>query len=302
MNYLRPLFLPLFIGLFMNAYAQPPEWSVNDNDYEHSMSMIAFLTLNGSRLDSENDRVGAFVQETCRGFTNLIYVESQDAYFAYFNILANQNNETIHFKLYNSKTGEVVDAENTINFVIGKHIGNVFQAYSISSPSLNNEADMLTFGFSNASIISSDNSNGIINVYMDDNISIHNLIPEFELSVGAELFYNRVALVSGQEAIDFTNPVEFEVRAEDQSIINTFIVNIDQTGTPVPVVYKRNVTCQSDGAIKILHCCSTEQAMLFFEGEKIQTSNDEVEVLFQDLEPGIYKVKIGTFEKNITIE
>ena len=88
-----PTILLLMLGL--NTYGQAPGWSVNESDFQYTMSFVGFLNVNGTTLSSTQDKVAAFVDGTCRGVANLIYVSNQDRYYAYLTVFSNQDGETI---------------------------------------------------------------------------------------------------------------------------------------------------------------------------------------------------------------
>jgi len=77
------------IGLFLigtSIYGQAPNWSVNQNNYQYTMTFVGFLNSDGSRLVSTNDKVAAFVNGECRGIANLIFVTSENQYYAYLTV------------------------------------------------------------------------------------------------------------------------------------------------------------------------------------------------------------------------
>lgn len=49
--------------------------------------------------------------------------------------------DTITFKIYDSTTDAVINTDTSLDFVVNKHIGTLFQSLSIADPLLNYEAD-----------------------------------------------------------------------------------------------------------------------------------------------------------------
>ena len=95
-----------------NLQAQDPNWSVNTSNYQYSMTFTTFLNVEGKTLTATNDKVGAFVNGEIRGVANVIYVASVQKYVAYLSVYANTNNETIHFKIYDSTTDLIVNIDD----------------------------------------------------------------------------------------------------------------------------------------------------------------------------------------------
>ena len=115
--------------------AQPPSWQVNENEFEYTMTMVAFLNVNATKLSDTNDMIGAFVGNECRGVANLIYAASTDNYFAYLTVFSNSSSETVNFKIYNSITDTVTEADQTLPFEINKHYGGISSDFGFSKPS-----------------------------------------------------------------------------------------------------------------------------------------------------------------------
>ena len=143
------------IVLFLSAfgYAQNPNWEVDENDYEHTMTFVIFLNLDGVDLSSTDDEVATFVGDEIRGVTNLTYVASVDRYFAYLTAFANTNGETLSFRIYDSTNDVVRNVSTTKIFEINGHQGDIFQAVSIADPLLNTEAEILDFSFNGVTAV-----------------------------------------------------------------------------------------------------------------------------------------------------
>ena len=64
-NTLIVIIIMCLISLRLSA--QPPSWQVNENEFEYTMTMVAFLNVNATKLSDTNDMIGAFVGNECRG-------------------------------------------------------------------------------------------------------------------------------------------------------------------------------------------------------------------------------------------
>lgn len=214
--------------LQVGAYGQSPNWVVNESQFQHTMSFVSFLNLDGRTLSSTNDKVGAFVNGELRGTANLIYVSSTERYLAYLLVFSNTTNETVNFKIYNSVNDQVVDVDGTVNFEIDRHYGNVFQAFSLASPALSNAANITDFNFSGAGVTNTTILNSEItiesNAFITQNSSDLNAV--FELSAGANLYAGLNNLLSGTNSLNFTSPNTLHVLSADESVLQEWIIEV----------------------------------------------------------------------------
>jgi len=298
-NYTYSVFVLFFIGI--SAFGQTENWLVEENDFQYTMSFVAFANVDGVQLSSKDDKVAAFVNGECRGVTNLTYVQSEDKYYVYLTVFSNENGETINFKVFDKTNNKVKEIEQTSKFEINEHYGNLFQAYSVSNPVLNEEAEILTFDFEG------DISNYVvfegsqIIVFVDNGLNTSNLNTLFSLSSGAQLFVNGVLQDSGNTSIDFSDTNEFQVRSQDQSVLKTWVVNVSNAIEDV-TFYKKDAVCYADGAIKLLSSVHNSKATLTKDGATHATQLvQNGEVLFNNLEIGTYVVKVGGNIKEIVI-
>ena len=292
----------LYVLSTTQTYAQAPNWSVDANNFEYTMTFLAFLTVNGNRLESTNDRVAVFVNNEVRGTCNLTYVESQDKYFAYLTAFSNDPNEILTVKVYDSQNDQVHDISATFNFEINKHLGTLFQAISWAEPALNSEAEITTFGFDGISILQETIENNNITLVIENTFDITTLTPVFEVSENATVFKDNLLQTSGQNPLDFSNTITYQVRSEDQSALTTWTVSVVQIENDL-IYQKRNAVCFQKGAIKISTSRNGEEIQLW-QNDTLITSETIAnnEVIFNELNAGFYTVKLGNTTKMIRID
>ena len=97
----------LLFVLWQIVLAQIPALNVKESDFQYTMTFVAKLSAGGKRLINPNDRVAAFVGNTCRGVSGVTYVASENDYYAFLTVFSNQHGESINFKLYDSSTGQI---------------------------------------------------------------------------------------------------------------------------------------------------------------------------------------------------
>jgi hypothetical protein len=161
-NTLIVIIIMCLISLRLSA--QPPSWQVNENEFEYTMTMVAFLNVNATKLSDTNDMIGAFVGNECRGVANLIYAASTDNYFAYLTVFSNSTSENVTFKIYDSNNNTITIADQTFPFEINKHYGSIESDFGISKP---------TPRYFKKNVLTCDTSKGAIMVMFEqDNVSL----------------------------------------------------------------------------------------------------------------------------------
>lgn len=295
-NYIH-ITLLLFI-ISSNVFSQSPDWSVNENKFQYTMSFEGFLTVDGKNLTSTSDKVAAFVNGECRGSANVLYVASEKKYVVYLTVFSNTDGEIINFKIYDAANNTIKEVVKTKVFENNKHFGDLFQSYSFASPSLKTDTEILNFGIKDLNtaktIVGSQ-----ITLYVGKGTNVSALNALFELSPGASLFVGTANKISGSNAIDFTNPVQFQVLSEDQSVVKQYTVTV-KLGSAV--FYKKDAVCYNGGVIKVLYDENEVPATLTKDSIKIAAQNiQNGETVFNNLGAGKYTVSIGSISKEIVI-
>lgn len=86
-----------------------PDWSVNSEDFEQSMTATGQILIEGISQEDEDDLLAAFIDDVCVGLASPQYESSYNAYFVYMIIWGNSvdNNKDISFKLWDASTGNI---------------------------------------------------------------------------------------------------------------------------------------------------------------------------------------------------
>lgn len=286
------------------ANAQDPNWTVAENNFEYTMSFVAFVNIDGTTLSSENDKVGAFVNNELRGASNLIFAPSNGRYYAYLTVFSNTNDEVVSFKVYDSNADQVVDISETTNFAINAHQGDLFQAYSIASPALNNEADLLDFGLEGTTVNSVVFNDQEIVLYVNTGVDLSALNATFQLSEGAQLFVDSTLETSGSNSLDFTNPIICAVRSEDESQVKNWVVSVQNSAISGGdlIYYKKDAVCYQGGEIKVEYNTPGVEVQLLASESVIATQTIvNGKAIFTNLEVGSYVVRTEAVDKEIVI-
>ncbi|MCC6412129.1 MAG: T9SS type A sorting domain-containing protein [Saprospiraceae bacterium] len=100
-------------------------WSVDPTQYEHGMTLIGMLQSNGENTTGAGMELGAFAGEQVRGSAPSIYVEPLDAYLFFMTVYANSSGEPIHYKLFDSESGNISMLNETMFFTPDLHQGSI---------------------------------------------------------------------------------------------------------------------------------------------------------------------------------
>jgi hypothetical protein len=292
------------VALFLissSIFGQAPDWSVDENKYQYTMTFVGFLNSDGNRSANLNDKVAAFVNGECRGIANLTYVASEDRYYAYLTVFSNVNNETVSLKIYDSVKDVVKSIDKTMSFGINQHYGNLFQAYPFASPALQSGVEILDVNFTGVVKNNIVIAGSQITIHLNKGQDISSLNADFGLSPGAAVYIGTEKQISGANALNFSNPIVFNVLSEDQSTVKQWTVVV-KTATGNTTYYKKEAVCYEGGAIKVLFAVEEEEVVLSSVGILLNTQTiNNGQAIFDNLNEGTYRVSVGGNFKEIII-
>lgn len=208
--------------------AQAPSWTVDASKFQHTMTVVAFLSVDGVILEDPQDKIGAFVDNEVRGAASPVFAVSADRHLAFLTIYGNLEEEVISFRIYDHSASKTVTVSKTMVFSIDGQSGNVFQAFSAANPALNNLAEVEQFGFTDITPVSAAETSEGFEIVLEYDQELTALIPEFTLSTGATLFMDRTKINSADVPMDFTEAIVFSVRSEDESALREYKVTVSK--------------------------------------------------------------------------
>lgn len=264
---IKVCFLLLFAIGSNPLFSATPTWEVESSNFQYTMTVTAFVNVDGVTFSSTGDKVAAFVNGSCRGVTNLIYVESINRYLAYLTIYSNRPNEEITFKVYQSSTDLVSNIENnSVEFQIDHTIGLPSSAYSLASPALSKENEVNSITFSNVNIeeITGEDDIEIKVPFYYDNLS--SLTPTFSLSDGANLVYEGVFKSLSGNSYDFSNTKYFTILSEDQSASKEVSITVNNYKIDT-ASFSNKMSFVSEFYVQGIRKNSNDQIAAFVNGE-----------------------------------
>jgi len=112
-----------------------PEWIVDPTEYEYSMNITAQLFVKGTQSLDVYDRLGAFINDECRGFVNVEYDAGLDNHLAYLTVYSSEySGEPIEFHIWD-RTGcvEYWEVDTILTFVSDTYIGTPMDPLPINA-------------------------------------------------------------------------------------------------------------------------------------------------------------------------
>ena len=236
-----------------------PNWKVNPQDYEFSMTITGKVTTDGYFSVNENDLVAAFVNGKCRGIANLKHEKFINEYFAYLMVYSNAPMEKITFKIFNSSENLVVSTNDTISFTINQIVGSLDVPYIFSSNLLNSEAKLLSFTIPDQvgeTIIENNN----VFLRSSSGSALTGISPGFSTSAGAKVFVNGVKQVSDKTINDFVAPVQYMIVSADFSdtVIYSVQIKFKENNSPSAINLSNKLIGESAEINSIVATLTTE--------------------------------------------
>lgn len=246
-----------FLFLGNKALAQPG-WSVNPGNYNFNMTVTGVINLNYNEERDLNNYVGAFVGAECIGVAQPIYDANVDRYIVYLMIYSNvSSGETVTFQVYDSSSSTAVSIPNTLPFVVNDVVGTAELPYVWSNPTLSNQAELLTFGFSNqVGLTVFDTSSVTVSMPAGSNLTA--LTATYTTSPNATVSVNSVQQISGVSVNDFTSVVNYHVVAADGWAQKDYYVYVSvANGIPSDISLSANTINETSSLNSLVAALST---------------------------------------------
>jgi len=103
----------------------PNFWTVDPTLYEHSMTLIGMLDIDGANATTSTMEIGAFAGSLVRGSGQAIYIPPMEKYLFFLTAYANASGEQLQFKLYDSNDGSITNLSESMGFMPNLHQGSI---------------------------------------------------------------------------------------------------------------------------------------------------------------------------------
>lgn len=105
----------------ISSIAAQPGWSVNESDYQYSMTNVCVINIEGEISNNTNDIIAAFINDECRGVAS----PSADGK-VFMTIYSNSaQGEVVVLKVWDSKNNKEYTLSQTLQFEEGASYGDL---------------------------------------------------------------------------------------------------------------------------------------------------------------------------------
>lgn len=153
------------LRISLKVHGTPPNWVLNPNNFEYSMSVIGEIELDGVINGNTETLIAGFMHDSICALGHLQYVPSYDRYEVFLNLLSNQQiGDLITFQVYDANSGLVyVDVSPSIYFTDGDLLGTLSAPVTFSSALTMEKQIPLNNGWTWISLPLSSNDQGTTN-------------------------------------------------------------------------------------------------------------------------------------------
>ena len=96
------------LAIDLKVNAKEPDWKFDPSGFEHNMSIIGQLKINGIFSVDVNDKLVVYVGQQIRGLANVEYVPQIDGYRVFMNIYSNATTgEALSFRVWDASGGRI---------------------------------------------------------------------------------------------------------------------------------------------------------------------------------------------------
>ncbi len=140
------------LTLNLKVSANAPEWTVNPSDYESSMNIIGQLNIDGEASYNTDDKVAAFIGNSCVGVASPVYYQRYDAYYVIMDIYANNitAGDAVTFKVWDASNGRiypVVTLSEDVNYSANTLKGSMDNPFIWNAENMQEQSMSLAAGW-----------------------------------------------------------------------------------------------------------------------------------------------------------
>ena len=106
-------------------------WYIDRYFYEFNATAVLDLELKHNKI-GENDQIGAFYGEECRGIAYADLCPITNTYLFPMMVYGNDDGDVLTFKYFNHETGAIKDLDNSITFYRNNIYGDVYQPVALT--------------------------------------------------------------------------------------------------------------------------------------------------------------------------
>ena len=140
------------LTIHVTVKGKEPDWAVNPDDFEGSMSLVGALEILGVPSEDSDDIVAAFVDGECRGLARPEYNQRYDRHLLSMDIYGNNDelDKDVTFKAYDASTGvtyPVIVTSEDVNFQVDRMYGKPANPVILSAVDIQEQFTALAKGW-----------------------------------------------------------------------------------------------------------------------------------------------------------
>ena len=276
------------------ATAQTPDWQVNPNNYEYSMSLTGIMSINSEEHTNTNSKLAAWVGNELRGVADPIYVAATNRYYYQILIYANTEGEEVSYRFYNADNNQITDLLNTKSFKSDQNAGSFSDPYIFRN--WENKVFNAFFFIGLDAKATIDASTNSISFVLPEGTDITNLTAQYQFDHAISVQVDGVEQESGTTVNDFSNTMTYHVNTGINTYIWTVKVSIENSVTgintlrdthyifyPNPASSEININLINDA--KVIISDNSGKVVL---SEKLSVSNKILNI--DRLRAGVYSI------------
>ncbi|NMM49540.1 T9SS type A sorting domain-containing protein [Marinigracilibium pacificum] len=300
---MKYIFAYLLITCCFGAFAQTPEWQINPNDFEYSMTFTGIATINQEENTNTGSKVAAWVGNELRGTADPIYVEATGRYYYQLLVYANTIGETVTFSFYNADNNQIIELSNIEAFVPDNNSGSFSNPYAFRNWENTTFNSFSFVGFNSEADINP--TTNTITITLPDNTDKTNLVAQYQFDHATSVQVDGLEQETGVTANDFTGQVKYVVNTGSNIYTWTVIVYVENsTYLGVDNEFNEEYTVYPNPAKEILNIKSADKIKEFeilnASGNVVLKGNESSSIEVGSLSPGAYLIRIHS-DNNIPV-
>lgn len=120
----------LLLALVFSQDTDPRECQIEPAEFEFSLNVISSVTVNGELTNGEDNILGAYINDECRGQALPLDFQGTDLYFLI--VYSNSVSGSVNFSFYDSQLDTPVQLDEQIEFQPNLILGTVIEPYNLN--------------------------------------------------------------------------------------------------------------------------------------------------------------------------
>ena len=134
-NFLYPV-----LGKPAFLYPAIPEWEIDINAFEYTMSITTVVEFDAKEMEDSTLIVGAFSGYECRGLTQIQYVPGLNKYLGFLPVYSNSaSGDSVNFEVFEPVSGKKRQITERISFVSDKLVGDLNAPFVLTAQPIGDE-------------------------------------------------------------------------------------------------------------------------------------------------------------------